>query len=150
MVTMVVSIMISSIKRATLMTKLTEQEHFSQRLKQALLDSGYATISSAVFAREFNLRFPNLRITPHAARKWVMGESIPTQERLVSLARWLGVSPEWLRFDGSLEPGSTNPLNLLTDLRLLDAPHRKFIYETVRTLVHVVKENETLEKQGKQ
>ena len=34
----------------------------------------------------------------HACRKWLLGEAIPTQEKLVVLADMLGVTAEWLRF----------------------------------------------------
>lgn len=34
----------------------------------------------------------------HACRKWLLGESIPTQEKLVVLAQMLGVTAEWLRY----------------------------------------------------
>lgn len=37
-------------------------------------------------------------MTSHAARKWLMAESIPAQAKLKTLAEWLGVSAEWLRF----------------------------------------------------
>ncbi|MBC7413718.1 MAG: hypothetical protein H7327_02150 [Herminiimonas sp.] len=51
-------------------------------------------------AREFNAHFSGKPITVHAARKWLVSESIPTQDKLRSLAGWLGVSVEWLRFGG--------------------------------------------------
>ena len=42
-------------------------------------------------------------VTTYGVRKWLTGESIPSQDKLVVLAAWLGVSPEWLRY------GPTNP-----------------------------------------
>ena len=37
-------------------------------------------------------------VTPHAVRKWLIGEAIPTQEKILVLAKWLNVSAAWLRF----------------------------------------------------
>jgi transcriptional regulator with XRE-family HTH domain len=39
-----------------------------------------------------------VQVTVHAARKWLLGEAIPTQDKLQALAAWLGVEPNWLRF----------------------------------------------------
>ena len=74
-----------------------EREHFSDRLKQAILAAGY-NISPTKFAAEFNLRADGVAVTVHGARKWLTGEAIPTQARITVMADWLGVSPAWLRF----------------------------------------------------
>ena len=34
----------------------------------------------------------------HTCRKWLVGEAIPTQEKLVVLALMLGVTSDWLRY----------------------------------------------------
>lgn len=34
----------------------------------------------------------------YAARRWLLGEAIPAQEKLRVLAEWLNVSTEWLRY----------------------------------------------------
>lgn len=39
-----------------------------------------------------------------AARKWLKGEAIPTQDKIHILARWIGVSPQWLRFGEAGDP----------------------------------------------
>jgi hypothetical protein len=54
--------------------------------------------SPTIVQREYNSRSHQLPITSHAARKWLMGEAIPNQDRLQVLAEWLNVSPSWLRF----------------------------------------------------
>src|SRR3569833_1795615 len=79
----------------------TEREDISARLQQNLRDADYSPESPTQLAREFNIRFPGRPITVHAARKWLMGEAIPTQEKLRTLAQWLGVPAEWLRFGGT-------------------------------------------------
>ncbi|NHZ66798.1 hypothetical protein F1735_31710 [Massilia sp. CCM 8694] len=54
--------------------------------------------SSTAFAKGFNLRADGAKITSHAARKWLFGESIPTQGRIQVIAAWMGVNAAWLRF----------------------------------------------------
>jgi len=74
-----------------------ERKSFSGRLIAALRDNAQSTQSSQ-FCREFNLRADGAAVTVHGARKWLHGESIPTQEKILILARWLNVNPAWLRF----------------------------------------------------
>ena len=56
-------------------------------------------LGASGLAREFNARSERkLKVTLHAARKWLVGDAIPAQARIRVLADWLGVSTEWLRF----------------------------------------------------
>lgn len=59
--------------------------------------------SATVLANEFNLRYWGKSITSHTARNWLLGKSIPMQDKLRVLADWLHVSPDELRF-GTLAP----------------------------------------------
>jgi transcriptional regulator with XRE-family HTH domain len=79
------------------MSSSTETQAFAQRLKQALEASG-VRISPTVVANEFNLRYWGRSVTPHTARNWLLGKSIPTQDKLRVLADWLQVGPDELRF----------------------------------------------------
>lgn len=100
-----------------------ERVNFSDRLKAALLTAGLP-IQPAPFVRAYNLRADGSAVTPHAARKWLAGEAMPTHEKIVILANWLGVHAAWLRFgdagNGEL-PVSTIPETLLAtaDLALI-------------------------------
>ncbi len=58
--------------------------------------------SATVVQREYNSRSNQPPISSHAVRKWLMGEAIPTQDRIQVLANWLNVSPSWLRFGEEL------------------------------------------------
>jgi transcriptional regulator with XRE-family HTH domain len=58
--------------------------------------------SATVVPREYNSRSNQPPISSHAVRKWLMGEAIPTQDRIQVLANWLNVSPSWLRFGEEL------------------------------------------------
>lgn len=70
---------------------------FAGRLHQALQQRGKRASATAV-AREFNLRYRGPAVTVHAVRKWLSGLSLPTQDKLQVLARWLDVNEEWLRW----------------------------------------------------
>lgn len=99
----------------------TEQERFATRLNQALAAARYQPAGASRIAREFNLRFPDKAVTVHAVRKWIKGEAIPTQDKLVALAQWLGVRADWLRYDGDEPVANTDHANEFSgeDLRLL-------------------------------
>ena len=57
-----------------------------------------STESPTQVARDFRDFYPSGRISVHAVRKWLNGEAIPSHDKLLVLAGWLSVSPEWLRF----------------------------------------------------
>ncbi len=132
-----------------------EREDFSERLQQALRTADYSPESPTQLAREFNIRFPGRPITVHAARKWLVGEAIPTQEKLRTLAQWLGVPCEWLRF-GNLPAGvlqlegtpgndaadfperyDSADVKLIADLQRLDEHSRTIAREMIRMLVRI-------------
>ncbi|NCV85030.1 MAG: hypothetical protein EBW14_03930 [Oxalobacteraceae bacterium] len=52
--------------------------------------------SPTTLARHFNLHSHGMVITMHGARRWLVGDSIPTQSHLNALASLLGVSSAWL------------------------------------------------------
>ena len=125
-----------------------EREDFSVRLQQALRDNGYSPDSPTQLSREFNIRFTGHPITVHAARKWLVGEAIPTQEKLRTLAHWLGVASEWLRFGGDVhQNGEQNgsrashfesaDVKLIADLQQLDEKYREVAREFIRMLVRM-------------
>lgn len=79
------------------MNRTVEAQAFSERLRKALEAAGVRP-SPTVVANEFNLRHWGRSITPHTARNWLLGQALPTQDKLVVLAEWLQVSPDELRF----------------------------------------------------
>lgn len=122
-----------------------EREQFSQRLQKMLRDFHHCPDSPTELAREFNVRFPGRPITVHAARKWLVGEAIPTQDKMRTLADWLMVPIDWLRFGNDAARRDVpdplthaNPVDvkLIADLQLLDEPHRQIVREVVRILIH--------------
>ena len=124
------------------MTSSDERHQFSERLQQALRSAEYSPDSPTQLAREFNARFAGQPVTAHAARKWLMGESIPTQEKLRSLAKWLNVTAEWLRFGTASANNSNSSLNssdakIIASLRQLDEGNQQLVFEFIRLLVRM-------------
>ena len=130
------------------MNSTNERESFSERLQQALKNAHYSPDSPTRLAREFNIRFEGRPITVHAARKWLVGEAIPTQEKLRMIAQWLGVPADWLRFGGPESPGEaadtggaarfeSADVKLIADLQRLDEHHRQLAREFIRMLVRI-------------
>lgn len=121
-----------------------EREGFQHRLTQALVSAGYNT-SPSTFAREFNLRADGAVVTVHGARKWLKGESLPTQERIHILARWLNVSAHWLRFGESPGEGvgaandaagiPHDEVLLLGDFRRLDERSQAVVKDLIASLL---------------
>lgn len=126
------------------MTPEKERFNFSERLRSALTGAGYSP-SPTLLAREFNLRTKDKTVSMFASRKWLLGESIPTQEKMQVLADWLGVSVQWLRFgieDGvQRQSGKTESLakaadrSILADYQRLTEMHRSVIKEMITVLL---------------
>lgn len=54
--------------------------------------------SPTVLANQFNAAFDGKAVTPHTVRNWMLGKSMPTQDKLMCLAKLLGTSSEQLRY----------------------------------------------------
>ena len=113
-------------------SKQSENEAFAARLRQALKGVGIRP-SPAVVANEFNLRYWGKSVTANTARNWLLGKSIPTQDKLRVLADWLHVSADELRF-GTLMPSGHSPFAGVDDA-LLSMQDRDMLakYQTLST-----------------
>lgn len=115
-----------------------ERTQFSERLAAALVARGMPASATAL-QRAFNGQDPQLAISVHAARKWIMGESIPTQARLRALAAVLGVSATWLRFGEEAAVSKNRPLSaqehmLRKHFRLLPASQQTHVLALVQSM----------------
>jgi transcriptional regulator with XRE-family HTH domain len=130
------------------MNSISEREAFSQRLAKALKEATVDVSSPTVFAREFNRRYTGKPVSIHAARKWLMGESIPTQDKLRLLAAWVGVSAEWLRFGEGWGTGkhvvqseraiyNSPDIELISNINMLNTEHKQVVREIVLTLLRL-------------
>lgn len=84
-----------------------EKQAFAKRLRMVLERKGKHPASAAKLALQFNLRHPNEPITSQAAHKWLTGKSVPTPDKVDTLAKWLAVSAHWLRFGTADESKTT-------------------------------------------
>lgn len=128
-------------------TAVQERLDFAERLRACLTEAGYSADSPTVLMRQVNQRHNGGQpLSPHAVRKWLLGESIPRQDKLRVLADWFGVSTEWLRF--SKESASDGPSDipnkpdhlqnrdtvLLEHFRRLDHHNQEIVLQLVQAL----------------
>ncbi len=120
-----------------------EREKFSTRLKESLVAANLST-RAGDFVRAFNARADGAAVSVYAARKWLGGEAIPTHEKIVILAVWLGVNAAWLRFGDAKHADlyeevipeasiSTPVMALMNDILSLPEPAQR----TIRGIVDV-------------
>ena len=117
-----------------------ERANFSSRLLLCLENIGLGNNYTA-FAKAFNFRSSSGAVTVHAARKWLIGESFPTQEKIVVLAAWFQVSPEWLRFGvgdhvvPSVAPVSRPHTSLAADIQMLTVEECRIVEALIQAIV---------------
>ncbi len=70
---------------------------FAERLKLAMSAKSIKH-SPIVLMRLFNEEFDGKTVTQHTTRNWLLGRSMPTQDKLVLLAKLLDTSAEYLRY----------------------------------------------------
>lgn len=127
---------------------MDEKLAFAQRLRDAMQRAGYP-LRPVVLEREFNTRYWGRSVTLQAVRRWLRGESIPSQDKLQVLAEWLKVEPQVLRF-GEQVAKSVQEHRQRWDEKLtyqeretvdaylqLPAPQRKLIREVILTFAKV-------------
>ena len=117
-----------------------ETAKFAARLRSAIKDAG-VRVSATTVAHEFNLRYWGEGISSHAARNWLMGVSMPKQDKLLVLSKWLKVSPEGLLFGTPPqrpidEQTNEDQINLVDQQLIardlaLESEHRRVVREVV-------------------
>ncbi len=81
------------------MPTLEEKAAFTERLKFALLRSPEKVTGATELALHFNLRHHGEHpVSPQTAHKWLTGRTIPTPDKLRTLADWLRVDLHWLHY----------------------------------------------------
>jgi transcriptional regulator with XRE-family HTH domain len=117
------------------------REQFVTRLTEALKAVDCDAAPTRI-ARAFNLRYPSEAVTIQAVRRWMQGESYPTDAKLTALANWLHVDPAWLRFgDTDAHPtpdfASANHDGLERDLALLNPAERQLLRKMTDLILEV-------------
>ena len=115
-----------------------ERTQFAERVAAALVAQGMPA-SPTELQRAFNARNPKLAVSVYAARKWLMGEAIPTQARLRVVAEVLGVSATWLRFGedeaaAGNKPWSMQEHMLIQHFRSLPAAQQTHLLALVQSM----------------
>lgn len=127
---------------------MNEKIEFSNRLRQAMADAGYAA-SPSVLEQEFNLRWYGRSISNQAAWNWLNSKAVPTQDKIQVLAEWLKIEPEVLRFGDAVRQSVQKHRQRWDEgvgyleretfdaFLQLPAPQRKLIREVILTFAQV-------------
>lgn len=79
------------------------KQNFAMRLKEAMQAAGFEP-RPAVLERHFNLHYSGDKpMTLQGVRRWLRGETLPSQDKLIALAQWLRVPPEQLRYGAEIK-----------------------------------------------
>jgi transcriptional regulator with XRE-family HTH domain len=127
---------------------MDQKLEFAERLQAAMRAAGLEP-RPAVLLNLFNAHYWGRSVTFQAVARWLRGESIPAQDKLIVLAEVLKVEPEVLRFGDAVRKSvqahhqrwneSVGYLERETfDAFLrLPAPQRKLIREVILTFAKV-------------
>lgn len=130
-------------KSATDRTATLEKAAFAERLKQAITEFDDSLLSPTALAREFNRRSRHNNIGVTTAHKWLAGDAIPQQEKLLFLASWLRVSVQWLRFGEPVgESVASNKMlrrqdKVLSDFAALSERDKVLIEKLMREMLNI-------------
>lgn len=114
-----------------------EREGFRDRLHQALKTSGI-TPSPTKLTRLLLEQAPGTIINAQSVRKWLIGASLPTQDKLRILAGMLNTSAEWLRYGEQSRSDAT--LALLATFETMDAYWQLLAIEVLKSIKNFSKD----------
>lgn len=127
---------------------MDEKSQFAARLREAMIAAGYEP-RPTVLEKGFNSRYWGRSVTFQAVSRWLRGEAIPSQEKLLILAEWLGVEPHMLRFGEQAilsararkrrweEAIGYQEREMFEAFLNLPAPQRKIVREVILTFARV-------------
>ena len=127
---------------------MDQKLEFAERLRAAMLAAGLE-VRPGVLLNLFNTHYWGQSVSFQAVSRWLRGESIPAQDKLITLAEVLKIEPEVLRFGEKVRKsvqvkrqrweGGVGYLERETfDAFLqLPAPQRKLIREVILTFAKV-------------
>jgi transcriptional regulator with XRE-family HTH domain len=125
-----------------------EKAAFAERLKFAMKRAPEKLRGSTDLSNQFNLRHHGEQpVSPQTAHKWLSGRTIPTHDKLETLARWFGVDVHWLHYGpppgnataavprprklDEKYPLSEESLELASKIESLSAHHRYLVQELI-------------------
>ena len=127
---------------------MDQKLEFAERLRAAMLNAGLEA-RPGVLLNLFNTHYWGRSVSFQAVSRWLRGESIPEQDKLITLAEVLKIEPEVLRFGEAVrnsvrvqrdrwEQGIGYLERETFDAFLqLPAPQRKLIREVILTFAKV-------------
>lgn len=122
------------------------KQNFAARLKEAMQAAGYEP-KPAVLERNFNLHYFGKPMSLHGVRRWLLGETLPPQDKLIALAKWLRIPPDQLRFGDEIkteiqqarqrwdEAIGHQEREIFEAFLSLPAPQRKVVREVIMAFV---------------
>jgi hypothetical protein len=81
-----------------------KREEFRIRLVRSLEKAGFNPRKAGELCTVFNQRYSSGQVTSISVYKWLMGESMPTEDKLHVLAAMCDVCPYWLRHGEHRQP----------------------------------------------
>jgi len=116
-----------------------ERQAFSARLTEVMVRAGVPK-SPTRLSRLYNNNTAGDEITVHAARKWMIGQAIPTQAKIQELAVLFNCEAQWLRFgEGPAQTENQEYTALershLKALRKLSLAETKVVHDLVASLL---------------
>jgi hypothetical protein len=122
-----------------------EKQAFAARLREALAHTNVR--GATKLALEFNLRHTGQSVSMQAVHKWLSGATIPSADKILTLAKWLKADPHWLRhgspdtmqqrLDAHPEPQfnfSAEDVALLETFQRLDVSKKRLVKELLRVI----------------
>jgi len=127
---------------------MDQKLEFAERLQAAMRAAGLEP-RPAVLLNVFNTNYWGRSVTFQAVSRWLRGESIPAQDKLIVLAGVLKVEPDVLRFGGAVRKSVREHQQRWAEgvgyleretfdaFLQLPAPQRKLIREVILTFRQV-------------
>lgn len=122
-----------------------EKAAFSERLKFAMKRAPEKLKGGTDLALHFNLRHRGEHpVSPQTAHKWLSGRTIPTDDKLRTLAEWFKVDVHWLHYGPGTASATPKPvrrdekyplspetLELASKIEALNPHHRYLVQELI-------------------
>ena len=127
---------------------MDQKLEFAERLRAAMLAAGLEA-RPGVLLNLFNTHYWGRSVTFQAVSRWLRGESIPGQDKLITLAEVLKIEPEVLRFGEAARQSAQEHRQRWEEgigyleretfdaFLQLPAPQRKLIREEILTFAQV-------------
>ncbi len=127
---------------------MDQKLEFAERLRNAMLAAGLEA-RPGVLLNLFNTHYWGRSVTFQAVSRWLRGEAIPGQDKLITLAEVLKIEPEVLRFGDAVRKSVQQRRQRWDEgigyleretfdaFLQLPAPQRKLIREVILTFAKV-------------